>query len=88
MIPYFFIHNVDHALFVSIGLTLVALLVFGFIKNWYIVGTVKAGLWGAAQTMAIGVLAAGSSYGIVYGINMKEKVETHAQSMAQAITKI
>lgn len=82
MIPYFAIDNVDHALFVSIGITLVCLFVFGAIKNYYIVRTTKAALYGAAQTVAIGVLAAGSSYGIVYGINRKEKFDTNIQSQA------
>lgn len=77
MIPYFIMHNVDHALFVSIGITVVVLLIFGFIKNYYIVCTKRAGAWGAIQTLLIGCLAAGTSYGIVRGLNMKERVITH-----------
>ena len=69
MIPYFALQNVTHALFVSIGITVVILLVFGFIKNFVTVRTRKAGFYGAIQTLCIGLLAAGVSYGIVKGIN-------------------
>ena len=69
MIPYFAIKNVTHALFVSIGITVVVLLVFGFIKNYVTVRTRRSGFYGAVQTLFIGVLAAGVSYGIVKGID-------------------
>lgn len=61
--------NVTHALFVSIGITFVILLAFGFIKNYITVKTKRSGLYGAIQTLFIGALAAGTSYGIVRGIN-------------------
>uniref|UniRef100_A0A093VRB0 Vacuolar iron transporter 1.1 n=1 Tax=Talaromyces marneffei PM1 TaxID=1077442 RepID=A0A093VRB0_TALMA len=69
MIPYFAMTNVTHALFVSIGITFVILVVFGFIKNYIVVKTTRSGLWGALQTLIVGTLAAGTSYGIVYGID-------------------
>lgn len=69
MIPYFAMTNVTHALFVSIGITFVILIAFGFIKNYIIVKTTRSGLWGALQTLIVGTLAAGTSYGIVYGID-------------------
>ena len=69
MIPYFAMTNVTHALFVSIGITFVILLVFGFVKNYITIRTKRAGLYGAVQTLFIGTLAAGTSYGIVRGIN-------------------
>lgn len=69
MIPYFATKNVTHALFVSIGITFVILLAFGFIKNYITVKTKRSGLYGAIQTLCIGTLAAGTSYGIVRGIN-------------------
>lgn len=69
MIPYFAIHNVTHALFVSIALTFVILVVFGFVKNYVTIKTKRAGFYGAVQTVIVGALAAGTSYGIVRGIN-------------------
>ncbi len=69
MIPYFAMKNVTHALFVSIGITFVVLIVFGFVKNYITIRTKRAGLYGAVQTLFIGTLAAGTSYGIVRGIN-------------------
>jgi len=63
--------NVTHALFVSIAITVVILLVFGFVKNWVIIRTKKAGVYGAAQTLFVGALAAATSYGIVRAVDMK-----------------
>lgn len=69
MVPYFAMHRVVDALFVSIGITVVILLAFGFIKNYVTVKTKRSGFYGAVQTLLVGVLAAGTSYGIVYGID-------------------
>jgi VIT1/CCC1 family predicted Fe2+/Mn2+ transporter len=69
MIPYFAMQNVTHALFISIGITFVVLTAFGFIKNYMTIGTKRSGLYGAVQTVIVGALAAGTSYGIVYGID-------------------
>lgn len=69
MIPYFAMTNVTHALFVSIGITFVILVAFGFTKNYIMIKTTRSGLWGAIQTLFVGTLAAGTSYGIVYGID-------------------
>lgn len=74
MIPYFVMRNATQALFVSIGITVVILLVFGFIKDWITVRTKRAGVWGAIQTLAIGLVAAGTSYGIVRGLDSKSPV--------------
>lgn len=71
MIPYFIMQNVTHALFISIGITIVILLAFGYIKNWVTVRTKRSGVYGALQTLCVGVLAAGTSYGIVRAINSK-----------------
>jgi len=78
MIPYFAMTNVTHALFVSIGITVVILVVFGFVKNKITIGTIRAGLYGAAQTLCIGVLAAGTSYGIVRALDSKSPANTGA----------
>lgn len=75
MIPYFAMGNVTHALFVSIGITVVILLGFGYIKNWFTIGTKRAGAYGAVQTLLIGVLAAATSYGIVRALDSKNPVD-------------
>lgn len=76
MIPYFVMHNVTHALFVSIGITVVILLGFGFVKNWVTIGTKRAGVYGAAQTLFIGVFAAATSYGIVRALDTRNPVKS------------
>jgi vacuolar iron transporter family protein len=76
MIPYFAMTNVTHALFVSIAITVVILLVFGFIKNYVTIKTKRAGFYGAMQTLIIGALAAGTSYGIVRGLDSQSPVQT------------
>ena len=69
MIPYFAFANILHALLMSIGITLILLLAFGYVR------AVLTGLKGKdvaasiVQTVAVGVVAAGTSYGIVRGIN-------------------
>ncbi|TVY89632.1 Vacuolar iron transporter [Lachnellula willkommii] len=74
MIPYFALKNVTDALFVSIGVTVLMLLIFGFVKNKKTVGTTRAGFKGAAQTLVTGVLAAGASYGIVRALDSRNPV--------------
>jgi vacuolar iron transporter family protein len=69
MIPYFCMKNVTHALFVSIGITVVILLCFGFVKNYVTIRTRRSGAYGAIQTLIVGVLAAATSYGIVRAID-------------------
>lgn len=36
MIPYFAMETAQHALFVSIAITVVILLLFGYVKSWYV----------------------------------------------------
>jgi vacuolar iron transporter family protein len=71
MIPYFAMKNVTRALFVSIGITVVILLFFGFIKSDITIRTRRAGAYGAIETLLIGVVAAATSYGIVRAINSR-----------------
>jgi predicted membrane protein (TIGR00267 family) len=71
MIPYFCYTNIHHALYTSIGITVLILIVFGYAKS-AIAGTSRgACVESAIQTLFVGVLAAGTSYGIVYGINKR-----------------
>ncbi|MEM1058530.1 MAG: VIT1/CCC1 transporter family protein, partial [Verrucomicrobiota bacterium] len=59
--PYFFVEHVNHALFPSIGMTLTALFVFGYVKAAFTgVGRIKSAL----QTTAVGGLAAAVAYGL------------------------
>ncbi|KAF2815157.1 vacuolar iron transporter [Mytilinidion resinicola] len=69
MIPYFALHQVNYALFASIGITVVMLLSFGYVKAIFTGTDRKTAVWSALQTLFVGVLAASSSYGIVRGIN-------------------
>ncbi|PMD47088.1 DUF125-domain-containing protein [Hyaloscypha variabilis F] len=74
MIPYFIMKNVTYALFVSIGITAVILLCFGFVKNYITIRTRRSGAYGAVQTLVVGVLAAATSYGIVRAIDGRKWV--------------
>ncbi|KAK3689268.1 VIT family-domain-containing protein [Podospora appendiculata] len=65
MLPYFVMQTAMHALAVSVAITAVILVVFGFMKNWVTIRTRRAGLWGALETLCIGAAAAGTSYLIV-----------------------
>ncbi|AEO58501.1 hypothetical protein MYCTH_2305861 [Thermothelomyces thermophilus ATCC 42464] len=69
MLPYFFLSRTDRALLVSVAITVVILLIFGFLKNWLAIRTRKAGLWGSVQTLIVGALAAGTSYAIVRALD-------------------
>jgi len=59
--PYIVMHSVKSALYVSAGITLLALFIFGYIKGRLIgVKALKSGF----QTVLIGGLAAGAAFGI------------------------
>lgn len=73
MVPYFLMPHVLDALVVSIAVTVVILLVFGYAKNYLAIRNHRAGLWGALQTLVIGVLAAGTSYVIVKALDAGSK---------------
>ena len=59
--PYMFSHDTTTALMYSIGMTLIALLVFGFVKGRF---TGTRPLRSALQTALIGSLAAGAAFAI------------------------
>ena len=59
--PYMLVRNVSTALFVSVGVTLIALFAFGYVKGHF---TGLPPLRGAVQTTLIGGLAAGAAFGI------------------------
>lgn len=72
MVPYFLLAEVRDALLASVVVTVVILLVFGYVKNYVAIRNHGAGLRGAAQTLVIGVLAAGTSYVIVKGLDGRD----------------
>ncbi|EFY84772.1 protein CCC1, putative [Metarhizium acridum CQMa 102] len=72
MIPYFLLDNIREALVVSVAVTVVILLGFGYVKNYVAIRNHRAGAWGALQTLVIGVLAAGTSYVIVKSLDRGE----------------
>ena len=76
MIPYFAVKNVTYALFISISITVCILLAFGYVKDWVTVHSKKAGVRGAIQTLLVGVIAAGASYGIVKAVDSISPVQT------------
>jgi VIT1/CCC1 family predicted Fe2+/Mn2+ transporter len=59
--PYFFIHATQTALGYSIGFTLVALSIFGYVKGYF---TGARPLRSALQTVLIGGLAAAAAFGL------------------------
>ncbi|KAL1918772.1 uncharacterized protein VTP21DRAFT_2794 [Calcarisporiella thermophila] len=66
LLPYFFIVRADVALLVSVIVTGISLLVFGYIKSYYL--SPKQAVWGALQTLLVGGFAALCSYGLVKAI--------------------
>jgi len=69
MLPYFATSRVTTALFASIGITVVILLVFGYVKTRLSVTSKRSAAIGALQTLLVGVAAAGASYGIVRAVD-------------------
>ncbi|KAH8925711.1 DUF125-domain-containing protein, partial [Atractiella rhizophila] len=67
MLPYFFIDKARIALFWSIGVTFVILVMFGAFKTYYTGAKVgwKGYLKGITGTVAVGGMAAGASFAIV-----------------------
>jgi VIT1/CCC1 family predicted Fe2+/Mn2+ transporter len=63
--PYFVMHSAAEALRVSVGVTLVALLVFGYVKGRF---TGAAPVRSAVQTMLIGGIAAAAAFAIARAV--------------------
>ncbi|HEV7505396.1 MAG TPA: VIT1/CCC1 transporter family protein [Thermoanaerobaculia bacterium] len=64
--PYFFVHRASSALLVSIALTLLALMVFGYVKGRL---TGAHPVRGAFQTVAIGGIAAAAAFAIAKAVS-------------------
>jgi predicted membrane protein (TIGR00267 family) len=71
MLPYFLMDKVDNALCASIGISVVILLIFGYVKAIFTGTDRKTAVMSAVQTLFVGALAAGTSYAIVRGVNEK-----------------
>lgn len=70
MIPYFiFTKDVNKALYVSIAITGVVLILFGFTKSKLSGTNTKDALLGSVQTLCLGGIAAAVAYGVVRGVN-------------------
>lgn len=65
LIPYMVISHVKEALFVSVGITLFALFIFGFLKG-YFTGTKP--LRSAIETMMVGAVASAAAFGLARAI--------------------
>ncbi|RDL41896.1 uncharacterized protein BP5553_01875 [Venustampulla echinocandica] len=72
LIPYFCVgeKQVFEALYISIGVMIVALFVFGYVKTCVVVGwdggkNVRAGCFGGVQMVVVGSAAAGAAMGLV-----------------------
>ncbi|KAI8146550.1 Ccc1 family [Fennellomyces sp. T-0311] len=64
LLPYVFVDDSTLALYISIAVTSLTLLIFGYCKSRLV--NPKGAFKGAIQTLLIGALAAGASYAIVY----------------------
>lgn len=67
LLPYFFFEQVINALYLSIAITAFVLLIFGIVKHRFTGGkmSVKAYTWSAVTTLAVGGMAAASSWALV-----------------------
>ncbi|KAJ5823367.1 hypothetical protein N7447_005707 [Penicillium robsamsonii] len=75
LIPYFIVSQVMVALYWSIGVMAITLLVFGYVKTCVVRGwsgraNVLAGIWGGVQMCCVGGVAAGAAIGLVQFIDM------------------
>ena len=74
LLPYFFLSEVNKALFISIGLMAFVLLVFGYAKTVAVRGfrgqaNILAGVKGSIQMLIVGAVAAGAAVGLVRALN-------------------
>jgi len=72
LLPYFFVGptQVYEGLYISIGVMVIALFIFGYVKTCVVIGwrgdrNIRAGCWGGVQLVCIGGLAAACAMGLV-----------------------
>lgn len=69
MLPYFFTANVLHGLLASVVITFFLLIAFGYVKATVTGCGKEAAVRSAWQTLLVGAVASGCSFGIVWGLN-------------------
>jgi VIT1/CCC1 family predicted Fe2+/Mn2+ transporter len=74
MILYFATASTSKALFASIGVTALMLVIFGYFKAKFFGCTPEQSAQSAVTTLWIGATAAGASYGIVRGIDSSHTI--------------
>ena len=62
LLPYFFMVDILHTLFVSIAISIVSISTFGFFKDYLTIGTKRAGMKGALETVLVGAITGGAAY--------------------------
>lgn len=79
LIPYFFVgsNQVYEGLYISIGVMVIALFVFGYVKTCVVVGweggrNIRGGCYGGVQMVVVGSTAAGAAMGLVRLFNGDE----------------
>lgn len=77
LIPYFCVDEVYQGLYISIGVMVLALFVFGYVKTCVVVGwdggkNIRAGCFGGVQMVVVGSAAAGAAMGLVRLFNEGE----------------
>jgi VIT1/CCC1 family predicted Fe2+/Mn2+ transporter len=74
LIPYFCVDRVYTGLYISIGVMVFALFVFGYVKTCIVIGwqggrNLRHGCYGGLQMVIIGSFAAGAAMGLVRAFN-------------------
>ncbi|UPK90214.1 hypothetical protein LCI18_001149 [Fusarium solani-melongenae] len=69
MLPYFVVEHINTALITSIAITAVMLSIFGYVKSVLTGVGYYSALYGSLETLFVGGVAAGVSYGIVWAVN-------------------
>ncbi|KAH7436411.1 hypothetical protein KP509_05G018600 [Ceratopteris richardii] len=77
LIPYMVIPHVQRALYYSVGITLVALFVFGYFKGLL---TGMSALKSAFQTALVGALASAAAFGLARAIQAADHTQTNSTS--------
>ncbi|KAF7886568.1 uncharacterized protein EAF01_011246 [Botrytis porri] len=69
LLPYFFVSTVAEGLYISVGVMVITLFVFGYVKTGMITGfqakCIGGNCWGAAEMVLIGGVAAAAAMGLV-----------------------
>jgi VIT1/CCC1 family predicted Fe2+/Mn2+ transporter len=80
LIPYFCVDKVYTGLYISIGVMIIALFVFGYVKTCIVIGwqgnrNIQKGCLGGIQMILVGSVAAGAAMGLVRAFNHSVDVD-------------